>query len=91
MVYRSGAQETEVRTFLSQDELGYEMLKLIVFLFSLRRGLWDLSSPTGDGTWTLRMRALTPNQWATGELPTEAAFFRTQTSIVGLWLVLGSL
>ena len=57
MVYRFGAQETEVRTFLSQDELDYEVLK--IFLFSLYHGLWGLSSPTRGGTWTLRMRAST--------------------------------
>ena len=89
MVYRFGAQETEVRTFLSQDELDYEVLK--IFLFSLYHGLWGLSSPTRGGTWTLRMRALSPHQWAAGELPTKASFFLTGTSTAGLRLVLGSL
>ena len=46
------------------------MYNLIIcwFFLAAPRGLQDPSSPTRDWTWTLSVKAPSPNPWATKEL-----------------------
>ena len=44
-----------------------EIRNLIFFFFATLQGLWDLSSPTRDRTWTLALKAAHLNHWTTRE------------------------
>ena len=52
----------------------YIYLKNAIFFsflsfLAMLRGLWDLSSLTGDRTWALAVKAQSPNHWTARELP----------------------
>ena len=39
------------------------------FFFGHATGLWNVSSPSGDWTWALAMKELSPNHWIIREFP----------------------
>ena len=39
----------------------YQTVSFFFFFFCHSTGLWDISSPSGDWTWALAMKELSPN------------------------------
>ena len=59
-------------------EIGPVWVFVIYFFLIVPYGMWDLSSPIRDWTWTLAVKVWSPNYWITRKIPVSFFLVRKQ-------------